>query len=825
MRHITITAIALFPLLATASVCDAADAITLLPANVQLTGPNARQMLVVERLRNGEAAGQVDKHVVFTSHNPKVVRIEDGVAIPTGNGQTTITATVTKIGDPRDATRGLSATTEVTVEKFDKPFTWSFRNHVQPVLTKAGCNSGACHGAASGKNGFKLSLRGYDPLADYNAITRHNRGRRIVPSDPGKSLFLTKPSGAVPHKGGLRFKTDSREYMVLSEWIAASQPAPRKDDPRMTRLEILPKTSLLKPGTTHRILVRAHFSDGHVEDVTRWAKYTSTNLSVAKVDGQGKVDVVGHGEGAVVAWYLSQNVVATVTVPYPGQRNAETFSQAPRRNVIDELVLNKLQRLNLPPSPRCSDAAFLRRAYLDTIGMLPTVQETRKFLADDSPDKRDRLIDRLLKRPEFVDYWTYKWSDLLLLSGKRLRPKALDAFYQWIRKQVENNTPWDKFATKIVTAKGSTYQNGAANFYALHQDPLDMGETVSMAFLGMSIQCARCHDHPMEKWTNDQYYGFANLFARVRGKGWGGDYRRGDGRRVIYTVPRGEVIQPRTGKPQPPRPLDAEPIPFDSPTDRREHLVKWLTSPENPYFSRAIVNRVWANFFGKGIVNPVDDMRLTNPPSNGPLLAALSQYFIKHDYDLKALMRLILQSETYQRSSEPLPANTADERFFSRYYPRRLKAEVMLDAASQVTGVPTQFKGYPKGTRALQLKDSDVASYFLETFGRPERLITCECERSNEPSMTQVLHIVNGATLNEKLAAKKNRLARLLQANASDEKIIEQLYLSALCRYPLKAEKQKLLAVLKNADADDRRKVIEDLYWSVLSSKEFLFQR
>jgi len=819
----------------------AADAITILPAKFTLTGRNARQTLIVEHRRNGELNGQVTGQIVFRSQNPKVVRVENGVAIPVGNGTTKITATrvprdaTRGRGDatrlprdatrlPRDATRGLVAVAEVTVTGFNKPAGWSFRNHVQSVLSKAGCNSGACHGAAAGKNGFKLSLRGYDPVADFYAITRQNRGRRIVPSDPGRSLLLTKPTGAVPHKGGLRFEVDSHEYRVVSEWIAAGTPAPKKSDPRISRLEVLPQVSLQKPGATQQLIVRAHFTDGHTEDVTRWAKFTSTNLSVAKVDDRGKVTVVGSGEGAIVAWYLSRNVVATITVPHANRIPKSVFAKAPRRNVIDDLVLNKLQRLNLPPSPRCSDSEFLRRAYLDTIGVLPTAEETKRFLADKSPKKRDRLIERLLARPEFVDYWAYKWSDLLLLSGKRLRPKALQAFYKWIRERVERNTPWDEFVTEIVTAKGSTFKNGAANFYSLHQDPLDMAETVSMAFLGMSIQCAKCHDHPLEKWTNDQYYGMANMFARVRGKGWGGDYRNGDGRRVVFTVDSGEVIQPRTGRPQPPRPLDAEPLPFDSRKDRRVVLAEWLTSPKNPYFSRAIANRIWANFFGIGIVNKVDDLRLTNPPSNEPLLAALADELVKRGYDLKALMRAILQSETYQRSGKVLPGNKADDRFFSRFYPRRLKAEVLLDAVSQVTGSPTQFKGYPKGTRALQLRDADVASYFLKTFGRPDRLITCECERSNQPSMTQVLHIVNGATLNEKLAAKTNRITVLLKKNTPDGEIIDRLYLAALSRYPRPEEKQQLLNVLSAAGPKEKRAVVEDLYWGVLSSKEFLFQ-
>ncbi|MCA9114616.1 MAG: DUF1553 domain-containing protein, partial [Planctomycetaceae bacterium] len=470
-----------------------------------------------------------------------------------------------------------------------------------------------------------------------------------------------------------------------------------------------------------------------------------------------------------------------------------------------------------------------------------------------------------------VDYWTYQWSDLLLVTGARLRPKAVDAYYSWIRQQVEQNTPWDEFARGIVTARGNTVENGAVNFFALHQDPLDMAETTSMAFLGMSINCARCHDHPLEKWTNDQYYGFASLFSRVRGKGWGGDFRSGDGERTVFVADAGEVVQPRTGHPQPPTPLDAPPLDFESDRDRREYLAAWLTSPENPYFTRAIVNRVWASFMGTGLVEAVDDLRLTNPESNPPLMAALAGYLVEQKYDLKQLMRLILNSAAYQRSSTPLPGNRDDQRFYARFPTRRMSAEVLLDAMSQVTGVPTEFTEtrqdggsinkveIAKGTRALQLRDTSVVSRFLETFGRPERLITCDCERSDEPSMTQVLHLVNGGTLNDKLSAEGNRIDTWLDARATNEAILEDLYLAALARLPDAAEKKNLLAVLQETDARiaklapgveqafrdafgrvpteaerertlaaagraEKRLALEDLYWSVLTSREFLFQ-
>ncbi|MGD9723120.1 MAG: DUF1549 domain-containing protein [Pirellulales bacterium] len=807
------------------SSAESAERLVLFPAEFTLTGPPARQSLLLESVNAPAAAddqaadakpsatGQITDGVTFTSSDPAIVKIEstkiDGnVAIPVANGTATITATS---GDR-------TAQARVTVAAMDQPFAWSFRNHVESVLSKTGCNSGACHGALAGKKGFKLSLGAFDPAADYLAITRQARSRRIVLSDPGRSLVLMKPSGAVPHKGGLRFRVDSPEYRVVAEWIAAGAPGPKEDDARLTRLEVLPGAAVLKSGSQQQLIVRAHFGDGHTEDVTRWARYASSNESVAQVNETGGVQVVGNGEAAIKAWYLSWNVMATISVGYEHAVPAEAFAQAPTRNFIDELVLAKLKDLNLPPSPPADDAEFLRRVYLDTIGTLPSVDETRAFLADTAPLKRDKLIEALLARPEYVDYWSYKWSDLLLVNSEKLRPASMWAYYHWIRNRVAANTPWDQFARQIVTATGSTLENGATNFFVLHQDPPDIAETVSVAFLGMSINCAKCHNHPLEKWTNDQYYGMASMFARVRSK-----ESSGDGNRVVYASTDGEWMQPRTGKPQPPRPLDGAPLAFESEADRRLALADWLTSPDNPYFSRAITNRIWANYFGVGLVESVDDLRLTNPPSNPALLDAAANYLVEHGYDVKALMRAILQSATYARSSRPLKENAADQRFYSRYYPRRMMAEVLLDALVQVTGAPTRFGAYADGTRALQLPDVKVDSYFLKTFGRPLRDITCECERTAQPSMVQVLHLSNGDTINSKLSAGGNRLEQMIAAGKTNAEIVAEAYLAALSRFPTDDERARLVAALDEAPAAERRAALEDLYWSILSSKEFLF--
>lgn len=797
--------------------------IQVLPARIDLSSIESRQTLVAQKRQGDEFDGQALTGIAWQSSDEGVVKVEDGIAVPVANGKARITASV---GKER-------ATAEVTVSGMEKPFAWSFRNHVESVLSKQGCNGGACHGARAGQKGFRLTLFGFDVDADYTYLTRQAVGRRIVPTDPGRSLILTKPTGLLPHKGGVRLEPGSLEYRVLAEWIASGVPGPKDDDPQIQRLEVLPQYSRQAVKGTQQLVVLTHFSDGHVEDATRWAKYTSVNSAVASVDERGKATINGAGEGAVKVWYLNHNSMAYLTVPYANAVLAETIAKAPRRNFIDDLVLEKLAALRVPPAGRCDEATFLRRAFLDTIGTLPTAQEARDFLADTQTDKRDRLIDTLLARTEFVDYWTYKWADLLLISGQRLRPKALESYYKWVHEAVAANKPWDQFVREIVTATGSTYDNGAANFYALHQDPEDMAETVAQAFMGLSINCAKCHNHPLEKWTNDQYYAFANLFSRVRAKGWGGDYRNGDGLRIVYSDTQGELIQPSRGGPQQPCPLDGEPVAFEATEDRRLAVAQWLTAPENPYFTRAIVNRIWASFFGAGLVEAVDDLRLTNPASNQELLNVAAKHLVDHHYNLKELMRAILQSETYQRSSEPSAENKADERFYSRYYPRRLSAEVLLDAISQVAEAPTDFKAatpdsrkpgaaIPMIKRAIRLPDSYVDSYFLEAFGKPERLITCECERSSEPSMTQVLHLYNGETVNKKLAAQGSAAERMT-GETDNKRIVEEIYLAALSRRPTEAESDSLCDELATAGEEDRRQTIEDLYWSVLTSREFLF--
>ncbi len=803
------------------------DAVALLPPRFSLAGPESRQQLQLVTLRDSLPSAAVPRDLFeFSSSNPKVVRIDGQYAVAVGDGKATITAKLSS---------GESTSSDVEVAGTQSVHQWSFRNDVQSILARQGCNMGSCHGALAGKGGFRLSLRGYDSDADYHAITREVRGRRIEIAAPGQSLLLAKPTGALPHKGGLRLATDSRDYQIIANWIADGAAPPTPTDARLLRISVLPENALLTPGETSQVLVNAHYDDGRVVDVTHWTKFSATDEAIAGVDEDGRVSVRGAGEGAILAWFNSQVALSRMTVPYPFEIPVQTYATAPRRNFIDDLNLQQLQKLHLRPSPAANDETFIRRATIDTIGRLPTAQETRDYVVDAAADKKTRLIDRLLASEDYVAYWAYKWSDLLLVNGTKLRPVAVETFYKWIRGSVRENKPWDQFVREILTATGDSQDVGATNFYAIHQSPEDMTENASQAFMGLSIGCAKCHNHPLEKWTNDQYYSMANMFSRVRAKGWGGEPRNGDGIRTVYVAASGELIQPKSGKPLPPAPLDADPMAFDDPRDRREVVAAWMTDPSNPYFARSITNRLWANFFGRGLVEMVDDLRLSNPASNEALLDAAADHLVVHRFDLKQLMKAILESETYGRSSVPLPENGAELKYLSRYYPRRLLAEVMLDSIDQVVQTSSIFNRvaypgadfqdtafYPKGTRAIELYDSAVESYFLKTFGRNAREITCECERSSEPSMVQVLHVSNGDTVNPKLSATNNAITRLIEAGKSNEEIVDELFVTALSRLPTIAERTEIIRVMAEY-GDDRRTAIEDAYWSVLASTEFTF--
>jgi hypothetical protein len=740
-----------------------------------------------------------------------------GFVRPAGDGLATISATVD----------GQVARATVSVENHDRDETWSFRNHVEAVLTKEGCNAGACHGAAAGKNGFRLTLRGYAPEVDHAVLTRQALGRRIVKTAPQESLLLLKPTGAIDHGGGVRFAAGSLEYQVIAGWIAAGMPAPSATDPEIRSLFVYPSAVRLEPGQKQQILVQAAYSDGRIEDVTHWAKYNSTDDTVAGVNDAGELNVSGRGEASISVWFASRVGRVTVTSPFETKRDPKLFTMASRNNTIDDKNLEKLASLRIPPSPDAGDAAFLRRAHLDATGALPPVDQVEVFCNDRDPNKRAKLVERLLASPEYVDYWAYKWSDLLLVSSRKLPEPSMWSFYRFVRQSVANNVPWDRFARAIVTAQGSTLSDGAANFFILHRDPIELTESVSMAFLGLSLTCARCHNHPLEKWSQDEYYGFASLFARVKLKDG-----ETPGDEVVASAGDGQILHPRRGVEMPPRPLDGPAIAAGDSRDRRVVLADWLARPDNPYFARAIVNRVWSNFFGRGLVDPDDDLRVSNPPSDEALLDWLVADFVAHHFDVKHVIRRILNSATYARSSVPIPGNEADTKFLSHYRVKRLPAEVLLDAISQVTEVATPFAGYPPGWRSLQLPDSKVDSPFLDSFGRPARIATCSCERSAEPSMAQALHLANGATINEKLRSDSGVAARSITRKESNRAIADRLFLAALSRKPTASERDRIEKALgepapgstdpQKATAG-RRQAVEDLYWAVLTSREFLF--
>jgi len=685
----------------------------------------------------------------------------------------------------------------------------NFRKDVMPVLTKAGCNQGACHGALAGKNGFKLTLRGYDPEVDYDTLTRQSVGRRISLADPAQSLILLKATMGVPHGGGLRFKTDSLDYEIIYDWIAAGTPPPSVKDPDVVSLEVTPKQVTLKPGAEQQLSVRAKYTDGTSADVTRWVKYTSAVEGIATVDDSGKVKMVNHGEAAITLWFASKVLYATVTAPYPNQIAPETWAAFSQRNYIDKLVLTKLQSLNIAPSGEVGDAEFIRRAWIDAAGVLPRPEDVKSFLADKSSDKRERLVERILGSSEFVDYWTYKWSDLLLVSSRKLRPVSTRAFYQWIHDSVQANKPWDQFVREIFTSTGSTRQHGALNYFVLHKDPIDLTENVTQAFLGQRLTCARCHNHPLEKWTQKQYYQMANLFSRVGIKNGSTPDES-----IVFVKTSGDINHPRLLRPLPPTPLDGDPMPLDTPEDRRVHFAEWLTSPQNAMFAKSIVNRVWGSFFGHGIVDPVDDVRATNPASNEELFAAVTKDFVAHGYDIRRLIRQIMNSATYQRSAEANATNKDDVRYFSKYNVKRLPAEVLLDAMSQVTEVPTEFADYPHGTRAMQLPDTQVKSQFLTSFGRPPRILCDAAERSADPSISQALHVINGDTLNKKLSHPGNMVGRVLRLGLTDSQIAEYLSLAAFSRYPSDDERTRLATMLGSEPSGEQAR---------RTAKEFIF--
>lgn len=718
-------------------------------------------------------------------------------------------------GTLRVSVAGQEREAAVQVRGMRLPRQFHFENDILPILSRFACNMSGCHGKAEGQNGFKLSVFGYDPPADHIALTQEGRGRRVNPVIPTASLLLQKASGGVPHGGGVRIARTSEEYRTLREWISGGMPYGSLEAPHVVGITVTPHERTLPLRGSQQLRVVARYSDGKVADVTHHARFQSNNEAVAKVDESGLVtagDV--PGDVAIMAGYLGAVDVFRTLVPRTEVLTAR--SELPVLNFIDTQVDAKLHKLQIQASPLCSDADFVRRVYLDLIGTLPTVDEARAFLANQDPERRAKLVDALLQRPEFADYWALKWSDWLRVDRQALGHDGAYRYYTWIHDSFANNLPLDQFARELLSGQGLVAEHPAAHFYKVVKDPGEMASTLSQSLLGIRIECARCHHHPFDRWSQDDYYAMQAFFTGVKFK----------------ATPRGEMLlasaggvsqNPRTQKQIFAHPLET-PAPTAAPTgDPRVTLVNWLVAPENPYYARNIVNRAWAHLLGRGIVEPLDDVRLTNPPSHPELLAALSTDFIEHHFDFRHLLKTIVASRTYQLSAAVNPTNAADEQNFSRATLRRLDAEVLLDAICQTTRIPEKFDGVPAGSRAIQLWDSQVPHYFLGIFGRPVRSTPCDCERAGAPNVSQVLHVLNSPEIQAKLTHDGGFLAALARrSELTDAQAVDELYLTFFSRFPTEAEKATGERYLHN-HAANRRSAIEDLAWSMLNSLEFVF--
>ncbi len=740
-------------------------------------------------------------------------RGEDGYLYPTREGESSLRVNVA----------GQSLEIPVSVKPLAKAGAPSFVREVLPVINRVGCTNGVCHGAAKGKNGFKLSLRGYDPEFDHQSLIYDMSGRRFNRADPAQSLMLAKPTQQVAHGGGRVLELGSRYYNTILNWIAGGVPLGDPVTDRVERLEVLPDEIFMHgPGKKHRVLVIAHYSDGVVRDVTREAHFTSTSTSEMRITEDRRVEGLRKGESALLVRYEGKFLAVPVTVlnPRPGFH----WERLRQYNFIDELIDAKLKRLKIQPSPEVRDAGFLRRVYLDLTGQIPQPEAVRAFLADsaETQQKRSRVIDELIGSPEYVDYWALKWGDLLRSNRKFMTDKGMWTFRRWLQKSVAENQPYDEFVRELLTATGSTFDNPAGSFFRAARDPKTASEAASQLFMGVRLVCAQCHDHPFEKWTQDQYYQMAAFFSAV---GIRPGFRNGD--EVIYEKRYdNEVKHPRDGRIVRARFLvdtpDAPVVPSHG--DSREAFAKWLTSPRNPFFARAIANRVWSYFLGRGIIDPVDDIRASNPPVNPALLDALTKDFIEHGFDLQHLMRTIVNSRTYQAVFQTNGWNEEDHLNFSHRTPRRLGAEQLADAISLATGSAFQFPEVPGGFRAVQLPDPHIGmDGFLDLFGRPQREDPCECERKSEMSLPQAMNLVNGATLADAVADPEGRVARLILAGTDDTEIVEELYLSTLGRPPSSDESRLALAHLDTATS--RAAAAQDLLWALLNSNGFLFNQ
>ena len=787
---------------------------------LHLRGKDARQQLLLTGKYVSGAERDFTRQAGYSVSPPNVVKVDKtGRVTPLGDGSATITAK-----GPDD----LSTTLPVEVDHFDEVPPINFPNQIVPIFTKAGCNSGGCHGKSSGQNGFRLSLLGFEPTEDYEHLVKEARGRRLFPASPENSLLLLKATATLPHGGGKRLDKDSDDYKLLVRWISEGMPYGKASDPTVAGIEVFPKERTMPLDGEQQLAVIARYSDGSTEDVTGSALYEPNDKEMARTDETGFVKLFEQpGDVAVMVRYQAKVGVFRATVPL----GAPVANLPKPKNLIDELVFRKLKAVGMPPSEICDDATFLRRASIDIAGRLPTAAEAARFLADQASDKRERWIDTLLDSGDYADYFANKWT--ALLRNKRTDAKQTRntyAFHAWVRDSLLENKPFDQFVREILTASGDIEDNPAVAWYRQVREPQAELEDTAQLFLGMRLQCAQCHHHPFEKWSQQDYYSFAAFFTQVSHKN-GPD----PGDEMIFakrTMPT--ATNKKTKQSVKPAGLGSAPLNLSADDDARQALADWLTGSHNPFFTRSVVNRYWKHFFNRGIVEPEDDMRETNPPTNPELLDGLSRYFVENGYDLKKLVRAICRSQIYQLSEIPNRYNKIDKQYFSRYYPKRLPAEVLFDAVNQVTGGSSKFDGLPAGTRAVCLPDNSFnsSSYFLTVFGRPDSSSACECERSQDASLAQSLHLLNAKEIQEKLADDKGMAARLAtDTKLNDREKIHRLYLSACSRDP--DEKELTLAqdyIAKRAQAKDekealaaRRRAYEDIIWALINTKEFLF--
>lgn len=788
------------------SVAAFGDSISVYPAKVQLDHGRDHQRFVVVYQRDDGVTMDVTAQSVIALEPAALATLdEEGTWIPNADGDGTISVSY----------EGKSVSIALTTRNVAVDPAISFRNDVEAAIMRAGCNTGACHGSAQGKNGFRLSLFGYDPPHDYTTLTRDSRGRRLNTASPMRSLMLGKPLGLIDHGGGDVIQKDSPLYEILHRWIQEGAQDDAADLPHVTGIDILPEESVMEgEGAKQQYVVLAHYSDGSDRDVTELAVLSSVDDSIVAVDDKGLSTSGKRGEAYIMARFSTFAVVANVISIAEGSQ--PTQQPAPPANFIDELIHAKFKKLRITQADRSSDEVFVRRVYLDVLGVLPTVAETRGFLADEALDKRGKLIDVLLERPELAEVWAMKWAEVLRVrSTNTLEPKGMHRYNDWLRLAIQENKPMNELARDLLSAEGGNFSSPQSNFYLVEQTPTLMAENVAQVFMGIRMQCAQCHNHPFERWTMDDYYSFSAFFSQV-GRKASSDPRE----TIVYDSRSGEQKNLRDGQVMQPKFLGGA-TPDLKGRDRRVVLAEWLTSEENPWFAKNLANRIWEHFMGKGIVHPTDDVRVTNPPSNPQLLEVLGERLASYDYDMRQLIRDICNSNTYQASTHPAEDAKQDTRNFAYALVRRLPSEVLLDAISQVTDTKVKFRSLPLGARAIQVADGPSGNYFLDVFGRPTRLSASTEERRNEPTLAQVLHLINGTTFTDAMGKAGNRLNTQLRAEATNESIFEDLYLAAFSRAPSSEESQKLAQYV--AESEDRKAALEDVYWSVLNSKEFVF--